>query len=61
MPRAAQQLATAAELIVTGPAGLDQTDDAPLAQRRALVRASIADGKILALDIEDPDLAALDR
>jgi hypothetical protein len=60
MPWAAQQLTTTAVLIVAWHCRLDEPDDAPLAQGCPFMRAPIADGEILALDIEDTDLASID-
>jgi hypothetical protein len=61
VPRTAQELALAAELIRTRLTSFNEADDSSLAQRCAVVRASISDGKILAVDVEYPDFPARDR
>src|SRR5690606_29967035 len=59
VPRAAHELTLALDAVLAGTIGQHDAGDHPGAQRPSLMRTAVGDGKILAVDIEDADLAAL--
>src|SRR5262249_418011 len=58
VPRAADELAPAHQLVLAGLAGLHQPDDPALAQLGTHVRAAVGERVVLPADVEDADLAA---